>query len=102
MVRANKTAMWVLAGALQAATAWAGCELPVEPAVLPDPAKATDAEMVSAQQTVKQYLGGMESRLKCLEAAKDTDKYNDSVVQMQKVASKFNSVVRAYRARQAG
>ena len=47
MVRANKTAMWVLAGALQAATAWAGCELPVEPAALPDPAKATDAEMLS-------------------------------------------------------
>jgi len=57
--------------------------------------------MVAAQQGVKQYLKEMEARLKCLETAKDMMHYDDSVAQMQKVATKFNAVVRAYKARQS-
>ena len=89
------------AGGLWATGALAGaCEMPSEPSGFPDPAKASEPEMVAAQQGVKQYLKEMEARLKCLETAKDTAHYDDSVTQMQKVATKFNSIVRAYKARQ--
>ena len=102
MSRTTIVAGLALLGMLHVASAFAGCESPVEPASFPDPATASGPEMVSAQQNVKQYLSGMEARLKCLEAARDTDRYNDSISQMQKVASKFNAVVRAYKARQSG
>lgn len=101
MARASAVVIGLLLGTMWA-TASLACDNPNEPNGFPDPAKASEPEMVTAQQGVKSYLTGMEARLKCLEAAKDTDKYNDSVAQMQKVAGKFNAVVRAYRARQAG
>jgi len=101
MARAPITAFLAMAG-----MAWFGganaCDAPKEPGSLPDPATASEPDMVAAQANVKQYLTGMEARLKCLESTKDTDRYNDSVSQMQKVAGKFNAIVRAYRARTAG
>ncbi len=103
MARTLAAMILILTGGMATTGAWAGsCESPSEPAGFPDPGRATEPEMVAAQQGVKQYLSGMEARLKCLEAAKETDRYNDAVAQMQKVAGKFNAVVRAYRTRSAG
>ena len=102
MARSTTLSCLAVLGMLYITNASAGCESPSEPGFFPDPATASGPEMVSAQQSVKQYLSGMEARLKCLEAAKDTDHYNDSVSQMQKVAGKFNAVIRAYKARQNG
>ncbi len=101
MSRAMATIIVWSAASLWASAGWAAsCAAPSEPAAFPDPAKATEPEMVTAQQGVKQYLSAMESRLKCLEAAKEVDNYNEAVAHMQRVASKFNTVIRAYKSRQ--
>ena len=49
---------------------------------------------------MKQYLSDMESALKCLDAQHNDQAHNSAVDDMQKTASKFNSVLRAYKARQ--
>jgi len=102
MSRSTMLAGIAALGLLYMVNASAGCESPDEPKTFPDPATASGPDMVTAQQAVKQYLSGMEARLKCLETSKDTDHYNESISQMQKVAGKFNAVVRAYKARQNG
>ena len=77
--------------------ALADCATPKEPAKIPDAVSATEADMVSAQQAVKQYLAAMEERLKCL--GDTSPNYNSSVDQMQKIAMQFNATVRAYRSK---
>ena len=67
---------------LRITPALADCSAPKEPASMPDAASATEADMVSAQQAVKQYLAAMEERLKCL--GDNNPNYNPSVDQMQK------------------
>ena len=77
--------------------ALADCPAPKEPGNLPDVASATDGDMVSAQQMVKQYMTDMETRLKCL--GESNPNYNSAVDEMQKVATHFNATVRAYRSK---
>ena len=76
-------------------TAFADCPSPKEPTGFPDAAVATDADMLAAQQTVKQYLAAMEERLKCL--GENVSSHNSAIDQMQKVAGQFNATFRAYR-----
>jgi hypothetical protein len=89
------TAFFALSAHLTCAAA--DCTAPKEPANLPDAASATAADMVTAQQSVKQYLAAMEERLKCL--GDSSPSYNSSVDQMQKVAAQFNATVRAFRSK---
>jgi hypothetical protein len=79
--------------------AFADCPSPKEPSNLPDAAVATDADMLVAQQAVKQYLAAMEERLKCL--GENVPSHNTALDQMQKVAGQFNATVRAYRSKKS-
>jgi hypothetical protein len=90
-----------IAGCLASAVSRADiCHSPSAPSVFPEPATASDAEMVAAQLDVKKYLSDMESSLKCLTAAHDNQAYDHAVQEMQRAASTFNGVLRAFRARQ--
>ncbi len=77
-----------------------GCHAPSAPSNFPEPATATEQAILAAQQSVKQYLTDMEATLKCVDAAHNDSAHNMAVDDMQKTAAKFNSVLRAYRARQ--
>ena len=89
------------AGSLFASVGFAdGCHGPAAPSNFPEPTTATEQDIVAAQQSVKQYLSDMESALKCMDAQHNDSAHNTAVDDMQKTASKFNSVLRAYRARQ--
>jgi hypothetical protein len=88
-------------GSLGATAVFAdGCHGPSAPTNFPEPSTATEQDILSAQQSVKQYLSEMESAIKCIDAQHNDQAHNTAVDDMQKTATKFNSVLRAYKARQ--
>ncbi len=89
------------AGSLYATTGLAdSCHGPSAPNAFPDPSTATEQDILAAQQTVKQYLTEMETVLKCVDSAHNDHAHNAAIDDMQNVASKFNTVLRAYRSKQ--
>jgi hypothetical protein len=76
------------------------CHGPSAPTNFPEPTTASEQDIVAAQQSVKQYLSDMESALKCIDAAHNDIAHNNAVEDMQKTAARFNSVLRAFKARQ--
>jgi len=76
------------------------CHGPNAPTNFPEPSTATEQDILAAQQSVKQYLSDMESAIKCMDAQHNDQAHNNAVEDMQKTATKFNSVLRAYKARQ--
>jgi hypothetical protein len=76
-----------------------GCHGPSAPANFPEPSTATEQDILSAQQSVKRYLSEMESAIKCMDSQHNEQAHNNAVDDMQKTATKFNSLLRAYRAR---
>jgi hypothetical protein len=88
-------------GSLYATTGLAeSCHGPSAPSTFPDPSTATEQDILAAQQSIKQYLTEMETVLKCVDSAHNDRAHDAAVDDMQKIASKFNTVLRAYRSRQ--
>jgi hypothetical protein len=93
--------IFAAAGSLYATTGLAdSCHGPSAPSTFPDPSTATEQDILAAQQTVKQYLTEMESVLKCVDSAHNDSAHNAAIDDMQKIATKFNTVLRAYRSKQ--
>jgi hypothetical protein len=76
------------------------CQSPAPPAAFPEPATASENDILTAQNSVKKYLMDMEAVLKCMDDAHNDRAHNLAVDDMRQVAAKFNTVLRAYRARQ--
>jgi hypothetical protein len=76
------------------------CHGPSAPSTFPDPATATEQDILAAQQSVKQYLTEMETVLKCVDSAHNDTAHNAAIDDMQRTATKFNTVLRAYRSKQ--
>jgi len=86
------------------------CDYPTLVAI-PDGETASMEELITAQASVKDYMGGMEAYLTCvneeLEAAGDdapgefkaimVNRHNTAVTEMEAVAASFNEQVSAYR-----
>ena len=101
MPRVASIAVITIAGCLCAAASRADiCRGPSAPTTFPEPATATDADILAAQQSVKKYLADMEDALRCLSTTHNDAGYNHAVEDMQKTAVTFNGVLKAYRARQ--
>ena len=93
--------IFAVVGSLYANTGLAeACHGPNAPTSFPDPSTATEQDILAAQQSVKQYLTDMESMLKCVDSAHNDRAHDVAVDDMQKIAAKFNVVLRAYRSRQ--
>jgi hypothetical protein len=91
----------LIAGCFCAALSHAdSCKGPTAPAGFPDSSTASEQDMLAAQQSVKKYLADMEDSLKCLNASHNESAYNHALDDMQKTAATFNTLLRAYRARQ--
>jgi len=80
-------------------TAQADCHEPTAPANFPDSLKATEQEMLAAQQSVKEYLSEMETALKCMDDHQLARAHDLAVDDMQNVATKFNTILRSFRTR---
>ena len=88
--------------------AFADCTLPPPPSKIPNGSTASEQEMVSAMNTLKEYNGDVDVYLKCLDyevkqnrmAASVRDvKNNSAVSQLQTIADKFNQQVRVFKAK---
>jgi hypothetical protein len=88
--------------------AHADCVLPPAPSKIPDGSTASQQEMLTAMQTLKEYNGDVDTYTKCLdfEAKQNhlshTDEermHNTAVETLQKVAAKFNEQVRTFKAK---
>jgi hypothetical protein len=93
------------AGILQA---HADCVLPPAPSKIPDGKTASEQEMLTAMQTLKEYNGDVETYSKCLDfetrqnhvSAADAQRMqNNAVDTLQKIAAKFNEQVRTFKAK---
>jgi hypothetical protein len=76
------------------------CQSPAPPTAFPEPSTANERDILAAQDSVKKYLMDMETVLKCMDAAHNDRAHNLAVDDMRQVAAKFNTVLRAFRARQ--
>ena len=86
--------------------AHADCVLPPAPSKVPDGKTASEQEMVTAMQTLKEYNGDVDTYLKCLDfeakqnhiSSGELEKmHNLAVDTLQKVATKFNEQVRTFK-----
>jgi len=86
----------------------ADCVLPSAPSKIPDGNTASQQEMLTAMQTLKEYNGDVETYSKCLEfearqnrlTHADADRMHNSALEtLQRVATKFNEQVRTFKAK---
>ncbi len=101
-------ALALFAGSLARPARADDCVLPPPPSRVPDGSTASEQEMVTAMQTLKQYDGDVSVYLKCLEfeakqnriadAIRDL-KHDAAVSQLQEVADKFNQQVRVFKSK---
>jgi hypothetical protein len=115
------TLVAIAAGCFAFVQAQAECTYPPAPAALPDGRSATEAEMVAAMQSVKQYDTAVNDYLSCLEnetqasiqaagadapkeqiaqiKAIQSKKHNAAVQELESRAANFNEQVRAFKNR---
>ncbi|HTY51348.1 MAG TPA: hypothetical protein VMB48_16805 [Steroidobacteraceae bacterium] len=95
-----------IVGALLALPAFADCDLPAPPSKIPDGSVASEQEMISAMNTLKQYNGDVDVYLKCLEFEERQNRlsptdhereHNNAVSVLQAIAAKFNEQVRIFK-----
>jgi hypothetical protein len=111
---AAMTALTALAGA----PVWADCAVPDDVVQIPDGSSATREEMVAAQKAVVAYDAAVKAYSDCLQqeqadkiaAGGDKAKLqlqysklnNEQVEKVQQLADKFNTELKAYKAKSAG
>ncbi|MGH8290255.1 MAG: hypothetical protein ACREV7_14720 [Steroidobacteraceae bacterium] len=84
------------------------CRLPPAPSKIPDGNTATQQEMITAMETIKQYNGDVQTYLKCLDfearqnqlsVSDQMSLHNAAVDQLTHVADEFNSQVKTFQAK---
>jgi hypothetical protein len=84
------------------------CVLPPAPSKIPDGNTATQQEMVTAMNTLKEYNNDVDTYNKCLEfeakqnrlsRTEEEKMHNNAVDTLQKIAAKFNEQVRTFKAK---
>jgi hypothetical protein len=122
IVRSSLFLALALAAAAVTPARAADCAYPRAPASMPDGNVASKDEMVAAMTEVKKYNAEMETYLACLDGDKKTlpadatddqkkefdrqeairvQKHNAAVDEMEAVTTKFNTQLKAFRARDA-
>jgi hypothetical protein len=77
--------------------AHADCVLPPAPSKIPDGNTASQQEMFTAMNTLKEYNGDVEQNR--LSRTDEERMHNTAVDTLQKVAAKFNEQVRTFKAK---
>lgn len=89
-------------------TAQADCVLPPAPSKIPDGSSASEQEMLTAMQTLKEYNADVETYTKCLDFEVRQNRishgeqerlHNSAIDLLQRVAAKFNEQVRTFKAK---
>ena len=85
----------VFLGVMTFAQTSKACEAPTEPSI-PNADTAVTAEMVKAQNDVKQYMTDAQNYLQCV---RNDTQHNRMVSRMEEIAAEFNQTVRAFKER---
>ena len=72
------------------------CDKPAAPASLPDGKSAAMDDMMAAKKAVDSYKKDMEEYLSC---EKNSGKAESAQAELERVASRFNNEVRAFKAK---
>ena len=84
------------------------CRLPPAPSKIPDGSTASQQEMITAMETIKQYNSDVQTYLKCLDfearqnqlsSGDQTNLHNAAVDQLTHVADEFNEQVKTFRSK---
>jgi hypothetical protein len=84
------------------------CRLPPAPSKIPDGNTATQQEMITAMETIKQYNSDVQTYLKCLDfearqnelsPGDQTSLHNAAIDQLTHIADEFNAQVRTFKAK---
>ncbi len=84
------------------------CRLPPAPSKIPDGSTASQQEMVTAMETIKQYNNDVQTYLKCLDfearqsqisPGDQVTLHNAAVEQLSHVADQFNEQVRTFKSK---
>jgi predicted transglutaminase-like cysteine proteinase len=84
------------------------CRLPPAPSKIPDGNTASQQEMITAMETIKQYDSDVQTYLKCLDfetrqnqlsPGDQTSLHNAAVDQLTRVADQFNEQVKTFKAK---
>jgi hypothetical protein len=84
------------------------CRRPPAPSKIPDGSTATQQEMITAMETIKQYNSDVQTYLKCLDfearqnqlsTGDQTNLHNAAVEQLSRIADEFNVQVRTFKAK---
>ena len=84
------------------------CRLPPAPSKIPDGSTASQQEMVTAMETIKQYNSDVQTYLKCLKfevrqkelsTVDQMTLHNTALNQLTRVADAFNRQVRIFKAK---
>ncbi|WP_232522339.1 hypothetical protein [Marinimicrobium alkaliphilum] len=73
------------------------CEEPASQPEIPDPATAVTAQMVKANNDVREYVQAMEAYIGC--ARMSSAQQRRRVSELEAFADEFNQAIRAFRAR---
>jgi spore maturation protein CgeB len=92
----KKTISAAMLWAALAMPAFAGCEKPSAPSAIPDGKSAAMDDMMSAKKAVDSFKKEMEEYLSC---EKSTTKVESAQAELERVASRFNAEVRAFKAK---
>lgn len=84
------------------------CRLPPAPSKIPDGNTASQQEMITAMETIKQYNNDVQTYLKCLDfearqnqlsPGDQTSLHNAAIDQLTHIADEFNAQVRTFKAK---
>ena len=101
------TAM-ALACAIGLPAAYANCRLPPAPSKIPDGATATQQQMLTAMQTIKEYNRDVKTYLHCLDfevrqnlmsSDAQVSLHNAAVDKLQQIAAQFNKQVVIFKSK---
>jgi hypothetical protein len=84
------------------------CRLPPAPSKIPDGSTASQQEMITAMETIRQYNSDVQTYLKCLDfearqnqlnASDQMNLHNAAVEQLTHIADKFNAQVKTFKSK---
>lgn len=84
------------------------CVRPPAPSKIPDGGSASQQEMLTAMQTMKEYNNDVSTYLKCLEfeakqnhlsSSEVERRHNSALEELTKIADRFNQQVRTFKAK---
>ena len=79
-------------------SAWAACKAPPAPPAPPSGVSATRDEMLAAQSAVKEYDAAVVAYSDCMKKSGGAEsEINQAVMQLEKVAERFNAELRAFK-----